>query len=59
MPILLLVLILFLFIIIILPFEYVVIRSSINSYPNLTNLSLYAITNSSILPSIAKFIIFI
>ena len=34
------------------------IKSSINSYPNLTNLSLCIITNSSIFPAIANFTIF-
>ena len=44
--------------IIIFPFEYLLINSSINSNPNLVNLSLYATTTSFIFHSIAKFIIF-
>ena len=47
-----------LFIISISPSEYSFIISSINSYPNLANLSLYATTTLFIFPSIAKCIIF-
>ena len=38
------------FIIVILPLEYLNIKSSISSYPNLHNLSLCTITTSSIFP---------
>ena len=48
-----------LFIIFISAFEYVFNMFSINSYPNLANLSLYAITNSFILFFIPIFIIFV
>lgn len=48
----------FLFNIIIFPCEYLSIIHSIKSYPKRVNLSLYAITNSFILPFIAYSIIF-
>ena len=51
--------ILYSFSIIISPFEYSFIISSINSKPNLVNLSLNATTNLFIFPFIPNFIIFL